>query len=335
MCQLLVKCAVLILLIHSFRALGRRVGPRYSGLALGLPSTTAAMLVVCGGEHGHQAATRMAEANLLGLVAAVALPLAYAHAVRLGWRLASALLGAVLGYVVIALFLARLSALGVAPRVGLATAVIVVASVLGSRIADPPQSRRRLASSTSVLPSRARAFCLRSLVPALYVLVVALVQTGAGPSTAGLASAFPSMSLVVLAVTHLEAGPTEGSRIARFLPAGNLSTLAFLAVFCWVCPVTGLIGALVAGYAAAVAALLLIDIGIGLFPFSQSAALPTMARILHSRAGGAPWGFAPTAALLRPRLYTYSRLAPRRPARGRSHFAHRDGFSPWVETLGW
>ncbi len=78
MCGLLVKCAVLILMIHGFRALGRRVGPRYSGLMLGLPSTTAVMLLLCGCERGDAAATRMAEANLLGLVAAVALPLAYA-----------------------------------------------------------------------------------------------------------------------------------------------------------------------------------------------------------------------------------------------------------------
>ena len=54
------------------------------------------ILVLCGCERGDRAATWMAEANLLGLVAAVALPLAYAQAVRLGCRLGPALLGAVL-----------------------------------------------------------------------------------------------------------------------------------------------------------------------------------------------------------------------------------------------
>ncbi len=78
------------------------------------------------------------------------------------------------------------------------------------------------------------------MIPTFYVLVVGVVQTVSGPSTAGLVSTFPSMSLVVLAVTHLEAGAAEASRIARFLPAGNLSTLAFLAAFCWGNPVMGL-----------------------------------------------------------------------------------------------
>lgn len=329
MCGLLVKCAVLIFLIHGFRALGRRVGPRYSGLALGLPSTTAVMLVLCGYERGDAAATWMAEANLLGLVAAVALPLAYAQAVRLGCRLAPALLGAASGYVAVAAFLASLPVLGVAPRLALATTAIFCASALGGRIADPPAGRQTLASSPS------RALVLRSIIPTIYVLMVAVVQTVAGPGTAGLVSTFPSMSLVVLAVTHLEAGPSEASRIARFLPLGNLSTLAFLAAFCWACPVIGLGRALAAGYAAAIGMLLLIELGIGRIPLPKSAAVPVASRIARLRPSGAPWGFAIHPALLRPRLYAYNRLAHGRPARGRSHLAHRAVFSPWVEPLGW
>lgn len=329
MCGLLVKCAVLIFMIHGFRALGRRAGPRYSGLALGLPSTTAVTLVLCGCERGDAAATWMAEANLLGLVAAVALPLAYAQAVRLGCRLALALLGAALGYILVALFLASLPVMEVGPRLGLATTVILLASVLGRRIADPPVKGLRLASSP------ARALFLRSVIPTLYVLVVAVVHTVAGPRTAGLVSTFPSMSLVVLAVSHLEAGPCEASRIARFLPLGNLSTLAFLAAFCWVCPETGFGRALVAGYAAAIAVLLLIDVASRRIPIPRSDREPVALRIPRLGPSGAPCGFAANPMLLRPRLYGHYRLAPRRSARDRSHFAHRGGFSPWVETLRW
>ena len=43
----------------------------------------------------------------------------------------------------------------------------------------------------------------------------------AGPSWAGLLSTFPSLSLVVLIVTYLEAGPAEASRIAQVLPCGK------------------------------------------------------------------------------------------------------------------
>jgi len=326
---LLVKCTVLIILIHGFRALGRRVAPCYSGLILGLPSTTAVMLVLCGCEQGAAAATRMAEANLLGLVAAVALPLAYAQAVRQTSRLAPALLGAALGYVAVAAFLATLPVLGVVPRLVLATTVILTASALAGRIADPPASRRNFTSSSS------RAVVFRALVPTIYVVVVAGVQTMAGPSPAGLVSAFPSMSLVVLAVTHLEVGPSEASRIARYLPLGNLSTLAFLAAFCWVCPVLGLFRALVVGYAVAVLMLLLIDLGINKTPIPPDAAIPISRRISCLRPSGLPWGFAANPALQPTRLYAHNRLAPRRSSRGRAHLAHRGGFSPWVETLSW
>ncbi len=329
MCGLLVKCAVLIVMIHGFRALGRRAGPRYSGLTLGLPSTTAVMLVVCGCERGDTAATWMAEANLLGLVAAVALPLIYAEAVRRGCRLAPALLAAVLGYVAVAVLLASLPVLGVALRLGLATIVILAASALGDRIADPPGRMR-----TSV-PSPSRALVFRSVIPTIYVLVVAAVQTVAGPSRAGLVTTFPSISLVVLAVTHLEVGPCEASRIARFLPLGNLSTLAFLAAFCWVCPVIGLGGGLVAGYVAAALMLLVIEKGISRIRFPRGTAVPAPRAISGPRPSGTAWGFAASPALSATRLYAHPRLAPRRSGRGRLHLAHRAGFSPWVETLGW
>jgi hypothetical protein len=345
MCGLLLKCTVLIALIHGFRALGRRLGPRYSGLILGLPSTTAVMLVLCGCERGPGAASRMAEASLLGLVAAVALPLAYAQAVQLGWRLAPALLGAVLGYVAVAGFLAAMPVPGVAvpvlgvgvggqgvmPRLGLAMAAILIASAFGGRIADPPPGRRQWHPASS----RPAALVFRSVIPTTYVLFVAVVQTVAGPSPAGLVSTFPSMSLGVLAVTHLEAGPRDASRIARYLPLGNLSTLAFLAAFCGVCPVIGLFRALALGYAAAVAMLLLVETGIRRIPRAHGAAVPVSERMARLRPSGAPWGFATHLGLQPTRLHAHYRLPARRSTRGRRHLTHRGGFSPWVETMGW
>ena len=99
----------------------------------------------------------------------------------------------------------------------------------------------------------------RTAIPAIYGLVLGVVQRMAGPSWAGLVSTFPSMSLVVLAVTHLEAGPAEASRIAKVLPSGNTSTLAFLAAFRLISPAIGLGGGTFAGYAAALFALLIIE----------------------------------------------------------------------------
>ena len=99
-------------MIHGFRALGRLVGPRWSGLVLGLPSTTAIVLMFCGGEQGNGAATEMAESSLLGLVAAVALPLAYAQAVRHGWPLPASLMAAIAAYAWVASCLGYLPDLG-------------------------------------------------------------------------------------------------------------------------------------------------------------------------------------------------------------------------------
>jgi hypothetical protein len=271
----------------------------------------------------------MAEANLLGLVAAVALPLAYAQGVRTGCRLAPALFGAVAGYFAVAVLLASLPVMGVAARLALATTVILAASGLGGRIADPSLIRR----TSKLTPSR--AFVFRSAVPTIYVLLVAVVQAVAGPSWAGLVSTFPSMSLVVLAVTHLEVGPFEAGRIARFLPLGNLSTLAFLAAFCWVCPVVGLAGGLLAGYVAAVSMLLVIETLTSPIRFPRAVAMPVSHRIAGLRHSGTPWGFATTPALAGTRFCVHTRLAQRRSGGRRSHLAHRGGFSPWVETLGW
>ena len=162
---LLVKCAALTVMIHGFRALGRLAGPRWSALALGLPSTTAVVLFICGCERGSAAAATMAESGLLGLVAAVALPLAYAQAVRLDWRLSLAMASAVGGYLLVA------STLGSLPAVGGATADRPCASrdplrhFLGPTIADA-RGRPRGAPLSPL-----QAMAVRTAVPAMFSLV--------------------------------------------------------------------------------------------------------------------------------------------------------------------
>ena len=212
------------------------------------------MLVLCGCERGTAAATEMAESSLLGLAAAVALPLAYAQAVRLGWRLPAALAAAVAGYLARRLH-ARLSARGRGRSAPRHRACSPSCRPLTGQ--DVCRSRKDDHAGAALSPFQAMA--VRTAIPAIYVLVLGIVQRMAGPGWAGLVSTFPSMSLVVLAVTHLEAGPAEASRIARVLPAGNSSTLAFLAAFHFASTEIGLAGATIAGYAAAVAALLVIE----------------------------------------------------------------------------
>jgi hypothetical protein len=325
MCELLAKCAALVVMIHGFRVLARWAGPRWSGLALGLPSTTAIVLLVCGWEHGGAAATAMAESSLLGLVAAVALPLAYIQAVRLGCGLPVALIAAVGGYLAVATGLGSIPPLGVAPRLGIAGVALLCASCLARTPSVPPQGRRR------PNPSPRAKIAFRCVIPALYVLVVALVDSLAGPGWTGLLGTFPSMSVVVLAVTHLEDGPQEASRIAAVLPAGNVSTLAFLAALRAFCPALGLAGGMIAGYTGAIATLALVAGAVDRMPFRPTR--PAMHVLASWRSRGLPLGFVMHAGRAGIRSQAHVRWAQPSTGRPALHSLPRACFSPLVETL--
>jgi hypothetical protein len=233
-CELVVKCATLIAVIHGLRFVGRRAGPRASGLILGLPSSTAVLLVLCGRDRGIGPAVEMADAGLLGLVAAVAMPLAYARAVRWGWSLAAAMAAAGAAYVVVASGLGFVHPPDFAGRLVVSIGSIVVASLLASRIGiSAGDSVRAAASGRSIA-------AVRTIIPLSYVGIAGIVGGVASPRWAGLVGTFPSMSAVALAVTHLEEGSAAAGRIARTLPAANLSTAAFLAAFRLGCPALGL-----------------------------------------------------------------------------------------------
>jgi hypothetical protein len=331
MCGLIVKCAVLIVLIHIFRALGRSAGPRFSGLALGLPSTTVVVLIFCGCEQGSLAATQMAESGLLGQVAAVSLPLAFIGSVRLGWRLSGAIAASLGGYIAVAAALGCLPATGVLPKVSLAAVALLGAGmwVRGKECSTEVKDRQ-----TQPL-SRSKVLLLRTATPIIYLSVLAIAQRLAGPSWAGLMSTFPSLSLVVLIVTYLESGPPEASRIAQVLPSGNTSTLAFLAVFRLVCSEAGVACGTVAGYGAAIAALVVLQWASDAPRLVRARAVNVqpirlLERIIwRSAAEVLPW---PRGMHWRP-PGAHVRATTDHP--GRKRRAHRSGFAPLVETLAW
>ena len=189
----------------------------------------------------------MAESSLLGLVAAVSLPLVFTGAVRLAWPLWGAIGASVGGYLVVAATLGFLPAIGAMPKVMVAATALAGAAIWVGRIHWP----QTCAEGGRVALSGIRTVVLRTATPVVYVILLGIFERLAGPSWAGLMSTFPSLSLVVLVVTYLEAGPGESSRVAQVLPCGNLSTLAFLAVFRLVCEGAGVGWATAAGYGAA------------------------------------------------------------------------------------
>jgi hypothetical protein len=175
---------------------------------------------------------------------------------------------------------------------------------------------------------------IRATFPVFCMIFLVIAEHVAGPSWAGLGSTFPSMSLAVLFVTCAEVGPYESSRIARDLPLGNLSTLAFLAAFRFSCPAIGVGGAMLMGYAAALGALLVI---------ARTAIRPQI--VLRRAVGTIPtppraavaWRIIASAGPGRSRARTrsdfHAHAATRFLLRRRS--AQRICFLPRVETLAW
>ncbi len=316
-CELLVKCVALITVIHGLRAVCRRIGPRASGLILGLPSSTGLILFLCGRERGHTAAAEMAEASLLGLVAAVSLPLAYAQAVQRGWRLPGAITASIAAYFIVASGLGSLHPGGPFECLGIALGAILLTSFLVARLDIPNASVRTFTRSSRW------SSLVRTAVPALYVVVVGIASGAASPRWAGLVGTFPSMSTVLLIVTHLEEGPAEASRIARALPWANLSTAAFLAAFRFGCPFLGPDWATLLGYAAALTNLAATELA------SACVDLAKLFRTVTRQSDQRP-AIRPLRPL-RMGIRTHIRSAPR--YLGRHAPGRRKHFAPRLEAL--
>lgn len=253
MTDFLVKFAFLVVMTYGFRALGRLAGPRWGGLLLGLPCSTAVLLIGSGMERGVEHAAGTAEASLLGLVAAVAMPLVYARAVGSGWRLPGTVAAAVGAYLVVAAGVSRIAHGGAMGCLVVSVLAVLMACHVSGRIRSATERSRPCA------PSRLWMLGCRTLVPLAFLWMVMTVQASAGNFVAGFLTTFPSMSLMVLVVTHLEAGPVVASRLARALPPGNLGMIAFIAVFRFGCPQLGLVWGTALGYAAALATLVVVE----------------------------------------------------------------------------
>jgi hypothetical protein len=256
----LVQMVLVIGLTQAFRALVTRLGPRRGGLLLGLPTTTAILLVCAGMERGVIDATGTAEACLLGLVAAVALPLVYAEMMVRGWGLPWTPVFAVAGW------LGVITLVRCAPTGGTSGAILVagLGVVLACRLAcklQPSEGPNRPGKSSFPFALSSRWLTVsRSAVPAVSYLAARGLRTVAGPSWSGHFMTFPGASLAVLVSTHLEAGPGVAHRVAVGMPSGGLGMLAFLAVFRFGCPWLGLGWGTALGYVSAIGTLIAVDV---------------------------------------------------------------------------
>jgi hypothetical protein len=242
------KIALVVMMTHALRELGRRFGPRWGALALGLPCSTAVALIGCGYDLGVDESVAMAGSSLIGLVGAVVLPIAFAWAIGRGWGLSRSAAAGVAAYLVMVAVAARID-----PPAEVATPAVVIAIVLASGLATrTPIGRGR---SGRVGPSTARTLALRTLVPVACLSASVALGRALGPSGAGLMNAFPAVTLTVLVLTELEAGTNAAIRMARALPMGNLGMVAFLVVFRLGCPTMGLASGAACSYLASMATL--------------------------------------------------------------------------------
>ena len=255
MSWLVTKLLLVVLVTHGVRVAGTLVGPRWSGLLLGLPSTTALVLFCLARRQGLVFATLAAESSLLGLAAAVVLALAFALAAGRGWRLPGLLLLAVAGYFLVAGAFWGAGPLDL-PRALLAGAAAITLGCLAT--GRRPRGGAPATSARSALPWPL-ALGLRTAIPVGCVLAVTHLAEALGAQGAGLLSTFPSTLLAVLVVTYLEDGREAAARTARAFPQGQFSTLAYLLLFQLAGPSIGLGGGICLGYAAALLTLFAVE----------------------------------------------------------------------------
>ena len=259
MSTILAKILLVVVMSHVLRLIGRTAGPRWGGLALGLPCTTAVALAGCGVDRGPAFSLAMADHCLLGLAGAVVLPLGFAGSIRRGHRLGICVLAAALTYFGMAWMAGQLSPILIGGQLAVASLAVLAATKLAAGGAidgdEPDETRPR--------PTW-RTVALRTGVPIACLLVILAGGAFFGPIGSGLLGTFPGVGLTLLILTHLESGPAAALRMARSLPSGNFGMVAFLGIFRWASPEAGLGWGMAFAYLAAVAMLATVAlIGIG------------------------------------------------------------------------
>jgi hypothetical protein len=293
---------------------------------LGLPSTTAIVLCGAGLERGLDESLRLAEASMLGLVAAVTLPVVYALAAAKRRQLPVACCAAVAGYLAVATAMSLLPAVGPLEAAGVSVLGVAAAVCLAGRTREEAPS---CGAAFRGHRSGWGTLVLRTLIPAACMLSVYGARSIAGPDKAGLLLPFPATSLSVLVATHLESGPGHACLMARAMPIGALSTLAFLLAFRSLTPGLGPVGGMAFGYLAAACVLVAIE-GLSSSGHNANAGValrshPTIHRRQKRRRGYRP----ATGLVWRHRVDVAQRPNSTRATR----LARRTPFSPFVEAL--
>lgn len=270
MTLLIIKAATIVALTHGMRAIGTFAGPRWGGLVLGLPASTAVVLFFLALDQGSDFATTSAYCGLLGLLAASALALGAGWGLARGWQPVLALLFGVSCYAATAVVGRAVGVLSPVAAVPLVLAGLMAFHALARRVQPRIADRERR-------PSRVRNLTLRTIIPVVCLLGIMQLAGRVGPVWAGLLGTFPCVLVAVLVITILEAGPAAAAKMTTAFPLGNLSMVAFVATFGMLCRPLGGTAAIGIGYVAAFATLAGVEAvrRIAARPSCAALALPT------------------------------------------------------------
>ncbi len=229
---LLFKLTITPIAVGLATLLARRFGPSFGGWLVGIPFTSAPVVVFLALDHGSGFATAAATGILAGTASQAAFALAYAWAaVRLGW--APSLAAGCAAFAVATLGLNTLLLTAVPALLIAAGAVAFALAMLPALPASVPEPRAPQVRAATDVVVRA------ALATSLVVLVTAIAPR-IGATLAGLVSPFPLFGALFIVYPHRRAGSAAAIVAGRGLLFGLFAATAFFALVAQLLPTAGL-----------------------------------------------------------------------------------------------
>lgn len=235
------KLAIVPFLVVALSWIGRRFGPEWAGLLVGLPLATGPATLFLTLSHGPTFGLSVARGVLLGLAAAEAFVAAYAQGLRRGWDWLPSLGAALLAFLASAFLVAQVRLEGwLLPVSVLAPITLTYTWLSRSRAhVSSPIHRAAFALPVPVPPLRGE-LALRAILATAVVLLVTVLANVAGPTIGGIIAPIPVVTAIVAVFTHRSRGGEETYRLLRAMVQGTFSFWAFFAVLWGLLTRTGL-----------------------------------------------------------------------------------------------
>jgi hypothetical protein len=227
--MLVIKLLLTPALIGIVSLMGRRWGPSVSGWFIGLPLTSAPIVLFFALDHGTTFAAHAAQGTLLGLISGDCFCLVYSWlSFRVGW-LGSLLLG--WGAFFASTFVLEHISL---PLV-LAFVVVIICLVIMVKLF--PDTRGKSAA----LRSPPWELYVRMGVAAVFVLLLTEVSSLLGPQLSGLLTPFPVFASILGAFTHHFQGNVAACRLLRGVVIGTFTFAVFFLVIAGAIAIWGIV----------------------------------------------------------------------------------------------